>query len=138
MLYEVMTLSVVVTRRLPEVVETRMKELFDVELREDDRPLTREDVITSYSIHYTKLYDMRSEQRVQRNHRMRSILVTTLVLLTVAAGIGAGVALQQRRLAQVEADTATATTNFLIRLFQVSDPWTTAGAPGSEITAREA
>ncbi len=35
-------LSVVVTRRLPEVVETRMKELFDVELREDDTPLTRE------------------------------------------------------------------------------------------------
>ncbi len=35
-------LSVVVTRRLPEVVETRMKELFDVELREDDTPMARE------------------------------------------------------------------------------------------------
>jgi len=35
-------LSVVVTRRLPEPVETRMTELFDVELRDDDRPLTRE------------------------------------------------------------------------------------------------
>jgi glyoxylate reductase len=34
--------SVVVTRRLPEVVETRMKELFDVALREDDAPMTRE------------------------------------------------------------------------------------------------
>ncbi len=34
-------LSVVVTRRLPEVVETRMKELFNVELREDDTPMTR-------------------------------------------------------------------------------------------------
>ena len=33
-------LSVVVTRRLPEVVETRLKELFDVELREDDAPMT--------------------------------------------------------------------------------------------------
>jgi glyoxylate reductase len=33
-------LSVVVTRRLPEVVETRMKELFDVELRDDDTPMT--------------------------------------------------------------------------------------------------
>ncbi len=33
-------LSVVVTRRLPEVVETRMKELFNVELREDDTPMT--------------------------------------------------------------------------------------------------
>lgn len=34
-------LSVVVTRRLPEVVETRMMELFDVELRADDTPMTR-------------------------------------------------------------------------------------------------
>jgi hypothetical protein len=32
-------LSVVVTRRLPEAVETRMTELFDVELRPDDRPM---------------------------------------------------------------------------------------------------
>jgi glyoxylate reductase len=32
-------LSVVVTRRLPEVVETRMKELFDVTLRQDDAPM---------------------------------------------------------------------------------------------------
>ena len=32
-------LSVVVTRRLPEVVETRMKELFDVELRDSDAPM---------------------------------------------------------------------------------------------------
>lgn len=35
-------LSGVVTRRLPEAVETRMSELFDVELRENDRPMTRE------------------------------------------------------------------------------------------------
>jgi glyoxylate reductase len=35
-------LSVVVTRRLPEAVETRMTELFDVRLRDDDAPLTRE------------------------------------------------------------------------------------------------
>ena len=34
-------LSVVVTRRLPEPVETRLKELFDVELREDDSPMSR-------------------------------------------------------------------------------------------------
>ncbi|WP_372613329.1 2-hydroxyacid dehydrogenase [Aquicoccus sp.] len=34
-------LSVVVTRRLPEAVETRMKELFDVRLRDDDTPMTR-------------------------------------------------------------------------------------------------
>ncbi len=35
-------LSVVVTRRLPEAVETRMTELFDVVLRSDDAPMTRE------------------------------------------------------------------------------------------------
>ncbi len=34
-------LSVVVTRQLPEPVETRMKELFDVKLREDDAPMSR-------------------------------------------------------------------------------------------------
>ena len=37
-------LSVVVTRRLPDVVETRMKELFDVELRDPDTRMTREDL----------------------------------------------------------------------------------------------
>ncbi|MDQ2091962.1 2-hydroxyacid dehydrogenase [Marimonas arenosa] len=38
-------LSVVVTRRLPDVVETRMKELFDVSLREDDTPMTRAEMV---------------------------------------------------------------------------------------------
>ncbi|MFT4619515.1 MAG: glyoxylate reductase [Sulfitobacter sp.] len=37
-------LSVVVTRRLPEPVETRMKELFDVELNPEDRKLTRDEI----------------------------------------------------------------------------------------------
>ncbi len=40
-------LSVVVTRRLPEVVETRMKELFDVELRENDTPMTRQEIVAA-------------------------------------------------------------------------------------------
>ena len=35
-------LKVVVTRALPEVVETRMMELFDVELNHDDVKLSRE------------------------------------------------------------------------------------------------
>jgi glyoxylate reductase len=34
-------LSVVVTRRLPEAVEARMRELFDVELNESDTPMSR-------------------------------------------------------------------------------------------------
>ena len=37
-------LTVVVTRRLPESVETRMKELFDVELRDPDTRMTREEL----------------------------------------------------------------------------------------------
>ena len=37
-------LSVVVTRRLPEPVETRMRELFDVELRDPDTKMTREEL----------------------------------------------------------------------------------------------
>lgn len=35
-------LSVVVTRRLPEAVETRLSELFDCKLREDDAPMSRD------------------------------------------------------------------------------------------------
>ncbi len=38
-------LSVVVTRRLPEVVETRMKELFDITLRDPDTPMTRDELV---------------------------------------------------------------------------------------------
>ena len=36
--------SVVVTRRLPETVETRMTELFDVKLRKTDAPMTRAEI----------------------------------------------------------------------------------------------
>ncbi|OYU38231.1 MAG: D-glycerate dehydrogenase [Pseudorhodobacter sp. PARRP1] len=37
-------LNVIVTRRLPEPVETRMKELFDVELRDPDTAMSREEL----------------------------------------------------------------------------------------------
>ena len=37
-------LSVVVTRRLPEAGETRLTELFDVKLRGDDKPMTRDEL----------------------------------------------------------------------------------------------
>ncbi len=40
-------LSVVVTRRLPDPVETRLKELFDTELNEDDRPMSREELVAA-------------------------------------------------------------------------------------------
>ncbi|WP_037295367.1 D-glycerate dehydrogenase [Roseobacter sp. AzwK-3b] len=38
-------LSVVVTRRLPETVEKRLSELFDVSLRKDDTPMSRADLV---------------------------------------------------------------------------------------------
>ncbi|MBC9245362.1 D-glycerate dehydrogenase [Paracoccus sp. 11-3] len=38
-------LRVAVTRRLPEAVETRMKELFDVVLRDEDSKLSRDDIV---------------------------------------------------------------------------------------------
>lgn len=40
-------LSVVVTRRLPEPVETRLSELFDVRLRSDDTPMSRQELVTA-------------------------------------------------------------------------------------------
>ncbi len=40
-------LSVVVTRRLPAVVETRMRDLFDVTLREDDAPMSRAKLVAA-------------------------------------------------------------------------------------------
>ena len=40
-------LSVVVTRRLPEAVEARMADLFDVELRKDDTPMSKPDLVAA-------------------------------------------------------------------------------------------
>lgn len=40
-------LSVTVTRRLPDAVETRMRELFDVTLRDDDAPMTTAELIAA-------------------------------------------------------------------------------------------
>jgi glyoxylate reductase len=38
---------VIVTRKLPEVVETRMRELFDAELNHDDRPMTQAELVAA-------------------------------------------------------------------------------------------
>ena len=40
-------LSVVVTRRLPDAVEARLTELFNVTLREDDTPMTRAELVAA-------------------------------------------------------------------------------------------
>ncbi|MCA8884405.1 MAG: D-glycerate dehydrogenase, partial [Rhodobacteraceae bacterium] len=39
--------SVVVTRRLPEPVENRLADLFDVTLRDDDTPMTRAELVAA-------------------------------------------------------------------------------------------
>ena len=36
---------VVVTRRLPELVETRMRELFDARLNLDDKPMSQAEIV---------------------------------------------------------------------------------------------
>jgi glyoxylate reductase len=40
-------LKVVITRRLPEPIETRLSELFDVTLREDDTAMTRDELVAA-------------------------------------------------------------------------------------------
>lgn len=40
-------LTVVVTRKLPEPVETRLSELFDVQLRQDDNPMSRTELVAA-------------------------------------------------------------------------------------------
>jgi glyoxylate reductase len=40
-------LSVVVTRRLPDAVETRLKELFDVELNETDAEMSKPEIVAA-------------------------------------------------------------------------------------------
>lgn len=40
-------LKVIVTRRLPETIETRLKELFDVTLREDESAMSRDELVAA-------------------------------------------------------------------------------------------
>ena len=41
---------VIVTRRLPDVIETRMRELFDARLNVDDHPMKQADLIAAAQI----------------------------------------------------------------------------------------
>ena len=38
---------VIVTRKLPDVIETRMRELFDARLNEDDHPMTQAELVAA-------------------------------------------------------------------------------------------
>ncbi len=77
----------------------------------------------------------------KRFHRLKRGVFAALAMLTVVAGTSAYLATQQRDLAnqaraqaEVEAETAKQTTDFMVDLFSVSDP---SEARGNTITARE-
>ncbi len=77
----------------------------------------------------------------KRFHRLKRGVFAALAMLTVLAGTSAFLATQQRDLAnqartqaEVEAETAKQTANFMVDLFSVSDP---SEARGNTITARE-
>lgn len=79
--------------------------------------------------------------RRRRTQRIRTGVVAAVSLLAVIAGILAFLAGQQRDLAneararaEIEAETAKQTTNFMVGLFNVADP---SEARGNTITARE-
>ena len=79
--------------------------------------------------------------RSRRNQRLRGAVVMMLGLLAVLAGGAAFLAGEQRNRAveaqsraEVEAETARRTTEFMVDLFEVSDP---SEARGNSITARE-
>jgi tetratricopeptide (TPR) repeat protein len=79
--------------------------------------------------------------RAKRAQRMRGGVVATLALMAVMAGSAAFLANEQRHKAieaqnraEVDAETAKRTTEFIVDLFKVSDP---SEALGNTITARE-
>ncbi|MGK0172865.1 MAG: hypothetical protein ACI9W2_004607, partial [Gammaproteobacteria bacterium] len=80
----------------------------------------------------------REQQRRQR--RMAIITVSAVVGMLVAIGLATSAVLArneadvQRRLAEMEAETARQTTQFMVGLFEVSDP---SESLGNSITARE-
>ena len=74
-------LSVVVTRRLPEPVETRMKELFNVELRDPDTKMSRDelaDAMSEQDQHYNALGELQDfaamlGQRLAEMHQLLAL-----------------------------------------------------------------
>ncbi|HEY4368345.1 MAG TPA: tetratricopeptide repeat protein [Steroidobacteraceae bacterium] len=79
--------------------------------------------------------------RASRVQRLKTAVIATVAALAVVATASAYLANQQRDLAnqarsraEIEAETAKQTTNFMVDLFKVSDP---SEARGNSITARE-
>ena len=86
-------------------------------------------------------FDDLRQREVQRRHRRMMVLTTAAFVgmaitsgLAVTAYLARLEAEEQRRIAEIEAETARQTTNFMVGLFEVSDP---SEALGNSITARE-
>jgi tetratricopeptide (TPR) repeat protein len=86
-------------------------------------------------------FDELRQREVQRRHRRMMILTTAAVIgMTITSGLAVTAyvarleAEEQRRIAEIEAETARQTTDFMVGLFAVSDP---SEALGNKITARE-
>ena len=101
------------------------------------KPLIEAETLLEYGIELHQdeaQYIQASIARARRLQRLKAGVVATVAILGVVAVGFAFIANQQRRLAKVEAETANQTTNFMLRLFEVSDP---SEARGNTITARE-
>ncbi len=75
-----------------------------------------------------------SVAKAKRFQRLKAGVVTALAVLAIVAAFSAYFATAQRDLAEVNAETAKQTTDFMVGLFEVSDP---SEALGNKITARE-
>ena len=86
-------------------------------------------------------FDDLRQREVQRRHRRMMVLTTAAFIgMTITSGLAVTAYLarleaeEQRRIAEIEAETARQTTDFMVGLFEVSDP---GEALGNTITARE-
>jgi tetratricopeptide (TPR) repeat protein len=86
-------------------------------------------------------YDDLRQREVQRRQRRMMVLTTAaFVGMTITSGLAVTAYLarleaeEQRRIAEIEAETARQTTQFMVGLFEVSDP---SESLGNTITARE-
>ncbi|NIL95043.1 MAG: tetratricopeptide repeat protein, partial [Woeseiaceae bacterium] len=84
--------------------------------------------------------DLAQREAHRRQRRMMALTTAALVGMTITSGLAVTAYLarleaeEQRRIAEIEAETARQTTEFMVGLFEVSDP---SEALGNTITARE-
>jgi tetratricopeptide (TPR) repeat protein len=101
------------------------------------KPLLEAELLLEQGIHLRDdelAFIQSSIARERRAQRVRTISVASIAILAVLAIGFAFVADQQRTRAQIEAETAKETTNFMVGLFNVVDP---SENRGNQITAKE-